>query len=188
MKYFISGGCKNGKSMLAQKIAQKLSRENGLPLYYVATMIPVDEEDRARIRRHIGEREGWGFTTIEEGRSLDAILDRDDVDPKGVFLVDSLTALLSNDMFPYMEDINMEAAAMLEPQVERFTNTVGGVVFVSDYIYSDPRKFDEYTEAYRKGLALLDRKAASVCGQVVEVTYGMNYYYKGGNALEKEEV
>ena len=71
MRVFISGGCKNGKSMLAQRIAVK----QGAPLYYIATMIPYDDEDRARIRRHLKEREGWGFETIECGRNILSALD-----------------------------------------------------------------------------------------------------------------
>ena len=59
MNVFISGGCKNGKSMYAQEIARDMAREQGVPMYYLATMIPTDDEDRARIRRHIGERDGW---------------------------------------------------------------------------------------------------------------------------------
>ena len=51
MTIFLSGGCKNGKSTLAQHAAKKLAGDG--PLYYIATMIPHDEEDRARIRRHL---------------------------------------------------------------------------------------------------------------------------------------
>ena len=62
MNVFISGGAKNGKSMFAQRAAKEMAEEKGARLYYVATMIPHDEEDEARIARHIREREGWGFT------------------------------------------------------------------------------------------------------------------------------
>ena len=99
MNVFISGGCKNGKSMFAQEIARDMAREQEVPLYYLATMIPGDDEDRARIRRHIGEREGWGFTTIEQGRDILDALSQEGVDSGGVFLLDSVTALLSNEMF-----------------------------------------------------------------------------------------
>ena len=67
MNILISGGCKNGKSYYAQKLALSMAQEKSLPLYYLATMIPVDDEDRVRIERHLKEREGWGFDTIERG-------------------------------------------------------------------------------------------------------------------------
>ena len=57
MSTYISGGCKNGKSFYAQRVAQA----GGAPLYYVATMIPHDDEDRARIVRHRQARAGWGL-------------------------------------------------------------------------------------------------------------------------------
>ena len=63
MTIFLSGGAKNGKSTLAQELAVKLSGAG--KRYYVATMIPTDEEDLARIRRHIADRDGLGFETIE---------------------------------------------------------------------------------------------------------------------------
>lgn len=61
MNVFISGGCKNGKSHHAQNIAKTMADEKNLPLYYLATMIPKDEEDEARVRRHIRERAGMGL-------------------------------------------------------------------------------------------------------------------------------
>ena len=97
MNLFISGGCKNGKSFFAQEEAKKQAEEKGVPLYYLATMIPADDEDRARIKRHLAERDGWGFTTIEQGRNICGALEK--ADPEGVFLLDSVTALLSNEMF-----------------------------------------------------------------------------------------
>ena len=53
MTFLISGGAKNGKSGMAQDLAVELAA--GGTHYYLATMIPVDEEDRERIRRAIGK-------------------------------------------------------------------------------------------------------------------------------------
>ncbi len=101
MKIFISGGAKNGKSYYAQKRAKDLADSQNLPLYYVATMIPHDGEDEARIARHLKEREGWGFETLEKPFGLsDLVDDSCQADLRGVFLVDSVTAILSNAMFP----------------------------------------------------------------------------------------
>ena len=104
MNVFISGGCKNGKSHHAQNIAKTMADGKNLPLYYLATMIPKDEEDEARVRRHIRERAGMGFDTIERGLNICGCLDGltssgVPVDKRGVFLLDSVTALLSNEMF-----------------------------------------------------------------------------------------
>lgn len=185
MNIFISGGCKNGKSYHAQELAQSMAKECNVPLYYVATMIPVDDEDRARIQRHLREREGWGFDTIEQGRRICDCLKPDaktvsgkPIDPNGVFLLDSVTALLSNEMFPYGEDMNLECGPNLAEDLLEFARSTGNTVFVSDYIYSDAQSYEETTECYKRTLAMLDRTLAQVCDQVVEVTFGMKYLYK----------
>ena len=93
MRILLVGGSKSGKSMLAQELCRTL----GGPLYYWATMAPVDDEDRARIARHQEERRGWGFTTVEQGRDLTAALPQ--IDPVGTVMFDSVTAALANEMF-----------------------------------------------------------------------------------------
>lgn len=183
MNIFISGGCKNGKSFYAQELARDMAVKSDLPLYYLATMIPCDEEDHARIRRHLSEREGWGFKTIEQGRNIcnaltGTTVDGQPVNPEGVFLLDSVTALLSNEMFLTGGDTDFHAPARLTEELEKFAKSTGNTVFVSDYIYSDAHRFDDFTEHYRSGLALLDRTLAGVCDQVIEVSYGMKYLYK----------
>ncbi|MBK5253863.1 MAG: bifunctional adenosylcobinamide kinase/adenosylcobinamide-phosphate guanylyltransferase [Peptostreptococcaceae bacterium] len=176
MNYFISGGCKNGKSFHAQRVAKKMSEENGLPLYYIATMIPIDEEDNIRIDRHISERAGWGFETIEQPVNILGCLDK--IDNKGVFLFDSVTALLMNEMFPVSGEPNLGAAKKIAKELEEFCSRTDNTVFVSDYIYSDCNKFDDLTDKYREGLALLDKTLAKACGQVVEVAYGFTKVHK----------
>lgn len=74
MRVFLSGGAKNGKSGYAQHLAVQLAQ--GGKHYYVATMIPVDEEDRERIRHHIADRAGMGFETIECGTDILSCLNR----------------------------------------------------------------------------------------------------------------
>ena len=186
----ISGGCKNGKSFYAQRLACQMALHQERPLYYLATMIPADEEDLARIRRHRLERAGWGFDTVEQGYDLCSCLEPgrltasgQPVRPEGVFLLDSTTALLSNEMFQPDGQMDRQAAQRVAGQLLNFARQVGGVVFVSDNIYSDPRRLDPSTQCYRKGLALIDRKLAQICDQVIEVTYGLNYFYKGTEYL-----
>lgn len=70
------------------------------------------------------------------------------------------------------------AADRLAGELAEFAARTGNTVFVSDYIYADGCTFDETTECYRSGLALLDRTLARLCDQVIEVTFGMKYYYK----------
>lgn len=178
MNVFISGGCKNGKSYYAQRMAKAMADKSGKPLYYIATMIPHDDEDRARIKRHLSEREGWGFETIEQGKNITAIFDDDNIDKSGVFLLDSVTALLENEMFERDGRMDSEAPRRVKDQLVDFAEITGNTVFVSDYIYSDAFIYSETVEMYRKSLAGIDRALACVCDTVTEISAGGKEHWK----------
>ena len=177
MTYFISGGAKCGKSALAQDLAAALAQDG--KRYYVATMIPTGSEDEARIRRHLADRDGMGFETVECFRNITDCLDT--ADENGVFLVDSVTSLLQNVIFPaeknYATDI--AAAERCADELAAFARAVRHAVFVSDYIYSDAERYSESTEMYRKCLADIDRRLAKVCDTVIEVSAGQLTIHKG---------
>ncbi len=177
MTIFITGGVKNGKSTLAQDLALALAK--GDTHYYVATMIPSDEEDHDRIRRHLAERDGLGFETLECGRNILSCLDG--ADKNGTFLLDSVTALLLNELFPDPKSCDMDTTApqRCALQLEEFVKEVHHAVIVSDYIYSDAIRYDEITAAYRQGLALIDRTLAQNCDTVLEVSAGNIIVHKG---------
>ena len=69
MKVLVIGGSKSGKSDFSQEIA--LSLAQGKKHYYVATMISSGKEDDDRIRRHIADRDGMGFETVECFRNIE---------------------------------------------------------------------------------------------------------------------
>ncbi|MCL2126622.1 MAG: bifunctional adenosylcobinamide kinase/adenosylcobinamide-phosphate guanylyltransferase [Treponema sp.] len=179
MRIFISGGCKNGKSHYAQRLA-KIQQTGAL--YYIATMQPADGEDDERIARHRRERSGWGFTTVEQPAGIDAVLQK--CDCGGSFLLDSLTALLANEMFLPGMRVNEQAAEKITGELLRVLNGIENIVVVSDYIYSDAAIFDPLTKKYRKSLAHIDRTAAGVCDAVLEIAYGRAIIHKGGGAFD----
>ena len=178
MRVFISGGAKNGKSGYAQRLAVQLAR--GGKRYYVATMIPTDEEDRARIRRHVADRAGQGFETIECGTNVLSCLETGS--PEGTFLLDSVTALLQNAMFPKEKGyaLDLEAADRCAADVAEFAKRAANAVIVSDYIYADAEIYDPDTESYRACLAGIDRMLARLCDTVIEFSAGQKIIHKGG--------
>ena len=186
MTCFISGGAKNGKSTLAQNLAIALAK-GGLH-YYVATMIPTGEEDNERIRRHIADRTGMGFETVECFRNIMDCLQTADKD--GVFLVDSVTALIQNSLFPIEKkyEMDLEAADRCAGELIQFAVVVRHAIFVSDYIYSDAERYSESTEMYRKCLASIDRRLANVCDTVVEVSGGQYTVHKSCHCEERNDV
>lgn len=177
MTFFISGGAKNGKSTLAQNLTLMLA-QGGIH-YYIATMISTGKEDDERIRHHIADRQGLGFETVECFKNILDCLET--ADPNGVFLVDSVTALMQNALFPVENnyEMDLQGAKRCADELVMFAGKVRHCVFVSDYIYSDAQHYDESTELYRKCLADVDRRLAALCDTVVEVTAGQNILYKG---------
>ena len=173
MTVFLSGGAKNGKSMLAQRISKALAGDG--PLYYAATMIPHDGEDDARIARHRRERAGWGFETVECGRdaaSAFASL------PRGTVLFDSVTALMANEMF-HGPELDRDAPRRARETLSALADRAENVVFVSDFIYSDAGHYDEWTEFYRRSLAEADRYLCQRCDTVIEMCAGNAFVHKG---------
>ena len=176
MIVFITGGAKNGKSSFAQELAVRLAQ--GGKHYYIATMIPVDEEDRERIRRHIADRDGLGFETVEQGKHILECLQKCDLG--ATFLLDSTTALLMNELFlPPDWHLDETAGERCGDEVVAFAQAVKNIVIVSDYIYSDAQRYDSVTETYRKGLASMDRKLAAVSDVVLEMAAGNLIVHKG---------
>ena len=174
MTVFISGGAKCGKSSIAQDITVALAKDG--KRYYVATMIPSGEEDQERIHRHIADRDGMGFETVECSKHVMAI-----ADTEGTYLVDSVTSLIQNALFPVERNYEMDlnAANRCADELAEFAHTVRHVVFVSDYIYSDAERYSESTEMYRKCLADIDRRLAKICDTVIEVSAGQIVIHKG---------
>ncbi len=177
MTVLVVGGSKSGKSAFAQELAVKLSGDG--KRYYVATMIPADGEDRERIRRHVADRAGMGFETLEQGRDLPACLDRGDC--RGTFLLDSVTALLMNEMYPDPATWKMDPGAgeRTANSLVAFAGMIRNGVFVADDLSGDPVVYDPETEAFRRWLARCQRSLAAVCDAVVEVTGGNIRIWKG---------
>lgn len=177
MRIFISGGCKNGKSTHAQRLAKRQCAP-GMPLYYLATMTPKDAEDRERIRRHQQERAGLGFDTIELSGSLCPLL-KGGFNPHGSALLDSVTALLSDAMFAADGTLDLEAHLRLREELLGLLDICPNIVLVSDGIYSNACRFEALTEAYMHRLAWLDRALARACDVVLEAAFGNLTAFKG---------
>jgi len=178
MRILVSGGCKNGKSYYAQRLAKA---QQTCSLYYIATMTSVDAEDDERIRRHKQERLGWGFTTIEQPTDIENILQKCKRDSS--FLLDSLTALLANEMFLPDNSVNERAADKITLGLSQVLNSTRDIVLVSDYIFSDAEIYDPFTESYRRSLGDLVRMAGRVCDAVLEVAFTNIIVHKGSEAF-----
>ncbi|MCR4821337.1 MAG: bifunctional adenosylcobinamide kinase/adenosylcobinamide-phosphate guanylyltransferase [Treponema sp.] len=177
MNVLISGGCKNGKSSLAQKLAVKYAEEAGRAPVYFATMIPHDEEDLERIRLHREDRKDQGFETLECRNGFASEVEN--LEEGRVVLLDSLTALLAGEIFEGRKDFSLSVmnkevvntTKKIEINIEKLIKKSASVIFVCDKIYNDG-KYDEITELYRKALAEIERFTAEKCQKVLEMNGG----------------
>jgi adenosylcobinamide kinase/adenosylcobinamide-phosphate guanylyltransferase len=118
---FITGGARSGKSAFAEKLV----REFGAPLGYLATAQTLDSEMDDRVRRHL-ERRGDQWQTIEEPIHLSQALARCDGQYQAV-LVDCITLWLSNMLLKYEQSGEDIEARILE-DVQRLKTTLHGMV------------------------------------------------------------
>ena len=109
--------------MLGQRLTRQLA--GGGPMIYWATLEPRDTEDRAIVRRHLAERDGWGFQTLERGRELPRGLAA--VPPESAVLFDSVTACLACQMF---SGPSPDAAAPERTAEELLADWTGGAVLL----------------------------------------------------------
>ena len=178
MTVFIVGGAKSGKSDFAQQVALKLA--NGGKHYYVAPMIPTDSEsDKAIIRSHLDRRSGMGFETIECGTNLLSCLET--ADRNGTFMVDAVTTLLTNAIFPAEKNYETDEAGAVRccEDLLAFIQSVKNAVIVSDDLFRDAVRYDPSTDAYRRHLGAIHCKLAQKCDIVMEMAFGNLMIHKG---------
>ncbi|MDD2534116.1 MAG: bifunctional adenosylcobinamide kinase/adenosylcobinamide-phosphate guanylyltransferase [Eubacteriales bacterium] len=184
MRILISGGCKNGKSSIAENwIAQAHALDPKQPLYYLATMIPRDDEDTLRIKRHQIQRSHLPFQTIEIERDIFNQISL--CNPHGFFLLDSTTALLQNELFHWQDpfEVDTQAGQRVAADLCQLATRLDNLMIVSDYIYSDAFFYDPVTELFREELAQVDRAIATCCDVVVEICAGRAIVHKGQDLL-----
>ena len=82
-------------------------------------------------------------------------------------------------MFRPDGSVDLAAPSRVARELTALASRLRHIVFVSDYIYSDALAYGELTEAYRRGLAHIDRTLAAACDTVAEVSFGGRIVYKG---------
>ncbi len=96
----ITGGARSGKSTYAEKLA----KEYGSEVLYVATAIPFDDEMKHRIKKHREQRpENW--ETLEAYKDMDILLENKCPSKKAV-LLDCITVMITNIMFEVCPDFD----------------------------------------------------------------------------------
>ena len=180
MIVLVTGGCKNGKSRYAEDLSIKLSNKD--KRFYCATMVAYDDEDRLRIKNHRRERMNKGFITIEKPIDIDLIVDNTNKD--SIFLIDSLTALVLNEMFRFEKTKTIdEMIEYINNELYRLVNKAKNVVIVSDYIFNEIDNYSIFTKDYLKLFGNVSTYLASISDTVIEIVATNPKVIKGGFKL-----
>jgi len=154
----VTGGERSGKSAYAMRIAL----ERGTRRAFVATAEPLDDEMRARIKRHREDR-GSLFETIEEPVEVPTVLRR--CASYDVVLVDCMTTWLGNLMH-YQRDI-------LAMKDELLASVSGKEVLVTNEVGMGIIPVEASTRLYVEELGRLNAALAQRADQVIFMVAGL---------------
>ncbi len=167
MLILVTGGNGSGKSRFAERAVARLGGRK----LYAATMIPCGEEGRERVKKHLRQRAGLGFETVECPYSLDSV-------PAGAgdaVLLEDVSNLLANLTFGAACPSPLPEAERQIAELERKCRalvavTIGGL---------DGRGRDGSTRAYVAALNELNGRLARAASAVYELRGGTARALKG---------
>ncbi len=164
----ITGGSGSGKSEYAENLAVGLAKETGLPLYYIATMIPFGTEGKKRVERHRRLRAGKGFNTIECYVNLKGLV----LPEKSVVLLECLSNLTANEMFEE-KGAGTDTPEAVFSGVMKIRSESGHLIAVTNDIFSDGILYDKTTKRYQSYLGEINQELAREADVVTEVVCGI---------------
>ena len=160
--WFVTGGARSGKSRFATQLATATAR----PVVYIATMQPLDEELRARVRRHRAERpQSW--TTVEAPDDPAAAIAA--VDPAACIVLDCLSLWVSNRLLAAGETPSQRDVEALERALERESDAIvaasrqrdGELIVVTNEVGSSVVPDNALARAYRDLLGRVNQRVAA---------------------------
>ncbi len=189
MVVFVIGGSGSGKSQFAERLAVKLrekeksaknvsgrerheskdSRGQSAPrLVYIATMEPMDQESRQRIRRHKAMRAGQGFETWEQYTHLEELSPRHD----DILLLECLSNLMANETFA-AAGRGEHATEAIQKGICHLADHSRHLVIVGNNMFEDGIEYDETTRNYLEEMAKIHQYLGTQADQVIEVVCGI---------------
>ena len=166
---YIYGGVSSGKSEYAEEL---ISREFNKKIY-LATMENTGEYAGKRVEKHLLQREGKGFFTIEEPRHIKAL----NIDEDDNILLEDLTNLLSNNLFNEagLKNNFKEITEEIFSDIITLKDNCNSVFIVGNDIFSTERNQSKELDIFIDCLYSLHNKIIEVADRVIEVVYGLPY-------------
>ncbi len=172
----ITGGGRSGKSAYA--LGRGRARPG--PRVFLATCPPLDDEMKARIRRHQAARDPADWQTLEETLDLAGALARADAN---VVLVDCLTLWLNN----LLHEAEVSGAALTEADIEKRCRELlaaaaghgGAVIFVTNEIGMSVIPENALARRYRDLVGRCNQVMAAAADEVILLISGIPMQLKG---------
>jgi adenosylcobinamide kinase/adenosylcobinamide-phosphate guanylyltransferase len=123
----ITGGSRSGKSAFAQQMAEDISGDR----LFIATCPHTDPEMDERIRRHVKDRQGRGWQSVEEPLHPEQVFTR--CASGTTVLLDCLTLWVNNVMYDHEKSnkkIDDDVMATLAEELAKAALTSSGTVIM----------------------------------------------------------
>lgn len=169
----ILGGARSGKSRLAERLA----RDSGLPVTYVATSEPLDGEMAERVAQHRARRPS-SWTLVEEPLQLARVL-AEQVGAGRCVLVDCLTLWLTNLLL--VED-GTRLAVERDALLAVLEDAPGRIILVSNETGLGVVPLGELTRRYVDEAGWLHQAVAERAERVIFTVAGLPMMLKGALA------
>lgn len=150
----ILGPNNSGKSLYAEKM---VAETKNIQRIYLATMIPQTEDNKQRIKKHIDQRAGKSFHTIEEPWKIHTL----DIPKNSVVLLEDASNLLANGIFIHHSNYQ-ECFERILTLAEACKKLI--VVSINGLFPSDT--YDTETNDYIRQLHLLNELLENVSSSV----------------------
>lgn len=170
----ILGGVRSGKSAFAEGLAG----QDGVPVLYVATGLPIDEEMEERIRLHRESRpDHW--TTIEE--PLDLVSSLREV--TGSVLIDSMDTWLANIMFEHKysdtEELENSVLSHVDGLLKLINQLSATFTLVSSEVGLSMVSLEIMGRRFQDLLGTINQRVAAQADQVYLLVAGIPNQIKG---------
>lgn len=170
----IVGGCRSGKSRYALELGSQVAEKDNI---FIATLVPGDNEMKARVRRHQKEREQHWKTVEAPIRLPEAVNDHG---LKGnVVVVDCLTLWLSNLLLESDDPQRIEE--QIHELIQALETAPCPIFLVSNEVGTGIVPQNRLARLFRDMAGLANQKVASCADSVVWMVAGVPVPIKGGN-------
>ncbi len=170
----VLGGVRSGKSAFAEGLAG----QDGGPVLYLATGMPVDEEMEGRIRRHRETRPAH-WTTVEEPLDLAGPL----TEATGSVLIDSLDVWLANMMMEHKffstDELENSVLGQLDELLKSIDQASATFTLVSSEVGLSMVSMEIMGRRFQDLLGTINQKIAAQADHVYLVVAGIPNQIKG---------